>query len=125
MPHKEAERLQMENKTLLDIISKILAKDYFLNESFEEDQVSSGYSSLKSSPNSYKYSNDGGFQPMIFGQPSAHHQQLLPFQPLLQENPTPRVVDQAMNRTTPDQRGPVKYYGSGRFCRKPIISALV
>ena len=128
------QRLQLENKTLLDIISKILAQNQLVNESFEEDSngpISSGYSSLKSSPAGYSRCSQSGVNLGMYSAQSQQALQDLPFQPLmqLQENPAPNVLEHAWKppkgNTQVEHRGPTKYYGSGRFCRKPVISALL
>ena len=120
----DAYQQELENQPLVEIISKILAREHFVNESFE-GSVCSGYSSLRSSPsNGQKYPVEAGFNPLLLVK---HQQHLmdLPFQPL-QNHRFPQELylpewgrlDNALDR-------PARYFGSGRFTRQPIISALL
>ena len=125
---------EIESKTLHEIITRILEREQFINDnsmSMEED-LSSGYSSLKSSPNSnYRYQPEQvGFQPLVIHRSSRIQE--LPFQPLHNESIVaarpPQVVSttRAMFRNQLEE--PLRLnrnYGSGRFSRKPVITALV
>ena len=141
-PNRQTElallKQEIDSKTLHEIITRILEREHFINGdnsmSMEED-LSSGYSSLKSSPNSsnYRYQPEQvGFQPLVIHRSSSPRIQELPFRPL--HNESPRVVSatRAMFRNQLEE--PMMHhqslrlnrnYGSGRFSRKPVITALV
>ena len=124
---------ELDNTTLQEIIARIMERAQFI----AEDDLSSGYSSLKSSPN-YRYQPEQiGFQPLVL--PPPHHYQSariqeLPFQPLYQENhllSAPQVLSAPGNQSTlyrnHFESKPLRLYrnyGSGRFSRKPLINAL-